>query len=95
MPYSKVLEKKYGDKIDFIYLSFDKSNFSWLRKMRALNIQKNSYLLDNNFNSNFATYFGISSIPRYILIDKEGKLLLPNAPRPSEKKLNDELLKLF
>ncbi len=93
MPYSKDLENKYGDKIDFIYISFDKSNFSWLKKMRALYIQKNSYLLENNFTSNFANYFGISSIPRYILIDKTGKVQLPNAPRPSDPNLMDILEK--
>jgi thiol-disulfide isomerase/thioredoxin len=95
MPYSKEVEKKYSDRIDFIYLSFDKNNFSWRKKMRVLGLEKNSFLLDKNFTSSFAKYFNINSIPRYILIDKYGKISSANALRPSDKNLIDQLEKLL
>jgi len=34
-----------------------------------------------------ADKFGITGIPHYVLIDKNGKLISKNATRPSEKEL--------
>jgi len=96
MPYSTQLEKAYGDKITFIYLSFDKDKLSWQKKMKELSIQNNSYLVENNFGSPFARYFNVNSIPRYLLFDKTGKPVNANAPRPGDtatlKKILDNLV---
>ena len=85
MSYTEKLELKYADKMTFIYLSFDKDNKAWLMKMTDLNLNhQNNYMLIKNFQSNFALYFNITSIPRYILMDKEGKVISIKAPRPSD-----------
>ena len=44
---------------------------------------------DKSWNSNFITDYSIKGIPRFILIDPEGKIITPNAPRPSSPKLVD------
>jgi len=46
---------------------------------------------DNNWKSKFVTDYVISGIPRFILIDPEGKIVNANAPRPSDP----ELINLF
>jgi thiol-disulfide isomerase/thioredoxin len=97
MPFSRELEKQYSDKIDFIYLSFDKNQKVWLAKSQNLEMNKTSFLLTGNFNSKFAGHFDIISIPRYLIFDRNGKLFLANSPRPSKKeemkKLMEELIK--
>ena len=48
----------------------------------------------NDWNSDFVTNYGITGIPRFILIDPVGNIVDSNAPRPSSpdlKKLFDEL----
>ena len=87
MPFSFKIEKKYKDKIDFIYLSFDKDKNAWLRGQNALNISSGSYILMGDFKSNFALHFNINSIPRYLLFNKNGELVTDNAPRPSKLQL--------
>lgn len=94
MEKTKIFEKKYKDKIDFIFLSFDKDKNNWIRKIKQLQLnKKNCYLLKGNFKSNFAQYFDISSIPRYIIINKERKIITANAVRPSQEVEFNKLLK--
>ena len=47
-------------------------------------------------NSDFMQKYIINGIPRFILLDREGKIVKADAPRPSDPqttKLFDELLK--
>lgn len=96
IPSSLILEKKYKEKIKFLYLSFDKDTTSWLKKLKSIDLPKgNSYILVKNFESMFALYFKINSIPRYLIMDRNGKVFNVNAPRPSKpelKKILDKLL---
>ncbi len=92
MPFEDEIKRQYGDKIDFIYLSFDKDKEKWLGKGSQLKLNKNSYLLDRNFKSDFAYFFNISSIPHYLIFDNKGKLITSNAPRPSQKSSLKEIL---
>lgn len=75
MPASQQLQKSYANKgINFAYISLDKNRIAWEKSMSRIGInpQANSYLLVNDFESGFAKEFKISSIPRYILIGKDG-----------------------
>lgn len=98
IPFSQSLEKKYNKKdIAFIYVSFDQSKANWLTGMDALNFAntENSYLHLNTIGSGIAKYYNTSSIPKYAVYDKKGKLVTVDAPRPSDpalKKLLDKLV---
>ena len=91
IPTTKKLQKKYQGKVDFIYLSFDKSLSKWKGKVKELKLQK-GFLLENNFKSDFARHFRITGIPRYILIGKNGSVIEEYAARPDNKKLLEQLL---
>jgi len=97
MKYSKELEEKYKNKIDFIYLSFDKNVEDWKNKSKELNIETNNFLILQNFKSGFANYFNLFSIPRYIIIGKGKTVIDANAPMPSKTesftKILDKLIK--
>ncbi|RDB05083.1 hypothetical protein DVG78_16085 [Runella aurantiaca] len=52
--------------------------------------------MPNAKQSEIAKQFNLSSIPRYVLIGKDGKVFSADAPRPGDPKLRklfDELLK--
>ncbi|NBB21706.1 redoxin family protein [Runella sp. CRIBMP] len=99
MPASHQLQQLYmGKEINFAFISLDKNRMAWEKSMTRIGInpENDSYILANNFESTFAKHFKISSIPRYILIGKDGKVISADAPRPSDPKLRqifDELLK--
>lgn len=72
-----------GEDVDFVYFSFDREQQKWQDFLQKEQLVGEHYLLSggrlaNEVNSRFQ----VSGIPRYILIDKEGKVANANAPRP-------------
>ena len=89
-PFLKKYENEYKDKpIKFITLSIDKEIDAkqWKQMLQRLTVKDNSYhfLLQNAENSPFRFFFNINNIPRYIVIDNEGKILNENFITPSNK----------
>ena len=96
IPSEKKLQGVYGDKIDFIYVSIDKSKKPWLDKLNTLAIKDdNNYLVKDPSTSNFMQYYEIVTIPRYLLFDKNGNKVETKELRPSNdgfKSLLDKLI---
>lgn len=94
LPHLKKLEKEYGEKdICFVSISCDKNKKAW-ETMVAKEELKGVQLIFGEDDS-FSKQYMITGIPRFILLDREGKILKANAPRPSSPataKLFDELL---
>lgn len=92
IPAFKSLQKKYENKdIYFVSISIDNlENINeWKKIIKEENMTGIQLILDNGWKSSFKTDYAISSIPRFILIDKTGKFIDVNAPRPSEKGVHE------
>ena len=90
IPFLKEVEKAYHDKnIEFVSVSLDteKAYETWKNMVTEKELSGIQLFADNHFLSDFAQNYGIQSIPRFILIDPEGKIVDSEAPRPSEPKL--------
>jgi len=48
-------------------------------------------MADNNWNSEFVKKYGIMGIPRFILLDTEGKIVSADTYRPSDPRLRELL----
>jgi thiol-disulfide isomerase/thioredoxin len=95
IPALKEVEKEYhGKNIEFVSISIDdKKDYEKWKKMVADKELKGIQLFaDNDWKSDFVKKYAIDGIPRFILIDTEGKIVNADAPRPSDAKLK-ELLK--
>jgi thiol-disulfide isomerase/thioredoxin len=97
MPAWQALREKYSaDKIAFLTLSVDKSVLTWHNRLYQLHGDSlTNYLLLNQENSVLAKQIGLTSIPRYLLYDQEGRLIDTDAPAPSDPKLGEILDKLL
>lgn len=92
MPYSKSLVSQYSmDEIVCIYLSLDEEESEWVRAVRELGLDENLNYRFANGNSDFIKHFNFTGIPRYMIIDKQGKVVQADAPRPSDSRLKDLL----
>ncbi|WP_299835672.1 TlpA disulfide reductase family protein [uncultured Tenacibaculum sp.] len=95
-PILKRLEQEYhGKNIEFISISVDKleNKEAWKKaikedEMSGLHLFAGATKEDFNFTKDYL----IKGLPRFILIDPDGKIVTSNAPRPSSYK---ELIKLF
>ncbi|MCA0233337.1 MAG: TlpA family protein disulfide reductase [Bacteroidetes bacterium] len=83
-----------NDKLGFIYISLDQNVVPWKKSAEKNGItEKSSFLLPGGTKSSLAKKFNIFSIPRYLLIDKEGIVLDANSLRPSDSKIVEYLNK--
>ena len=98
-PYSKELKRKFSKrqqkKIKFIYISIDNDHNKWKESLQKLDLEGEHFISPANHPKSAANYFQAFSIPRYILIDKNGNILNMNAKRPSDIAIYDELLQLL
>ncbi|GIZ15344.1 TlpA family protein disulfide reductase [Capnocytophaga catalasegens] len=98
IPYMKELEKEFhGKPIEFVSISIDdKNDYDKWREFIATNNLKGIQLFaDNSWKSQFAEDYVIKGIPRFILLDKEGKIINADALRPSDPATKDLLYNLL
>ncbi len=72
-----------NDKIAFVSISVDTDRQKWHKKLDADKPQWAQYVSDKSLSENVTLQFGISGIPRFIILDPTGKIVMPDAPRPS------------
>lgn len=92
MPFSVKLQKEFaGKNISFLFLSLDGSATQWETAAGDYNFMNNgnSFLVTGNFQSPFVKKHRIRTIPRYILMSNDGKIIDDDAPRPGEPKLRE------
>lgn len=88
MPFAQKLKQKFNnDKVVFICISIDENTVDWLKASQAEGLKHNNFLLMNTDNSPFLKEYKVFGIPRYFLLNKDGKVISDDAPRPSEEAL--------
>jgi thiol-disulfide isomerase/thioredoxin len=93
-PYSKQMQEKLTEKqkkkIVFLNISVDESKDAWRKAIKELSLEG-----VNGWSPELATKLRIDSIPRYMLLDREGNVLKISAPRPSNPDTITELIHLI
>ena len=92
MPALKELVKEYANKdIEFVSISIDSKNDyeKWRKMVPEKNVGGLQLYDSEGLNSSFMKAFSVSLIPRFMMIDAEGKIITANAPRPSSKEVRE------
>ena len=93
IPYMKELEEKFKDRnIVFLGLSIDQDKSKWEEKVKEGGLSGIQLYLGQE--SDFQKKFKINGIPRFILLDMEGKIINSDMTRPSSPETADKLEKL-
>lgn len=69
--------------ITFLSISVDQDEEAWKAQLKRENPAWPQYRLTPDENKKFSQALAINGIPRFILIGADGKLINPDAPRPS------------
>lgn len=96
--FSKKLQLDFNTKpITFILISVDDDELPWKKAIEKYKIYYlNSYRIPDFKNNQFTKSHIISALPRYMIFNKSGEVIISQAPNPSNPKIREifeELLK--
>lgn len=96
MPHSLKMQQHFkGKDVVFVYMSSDRDANAWKNSVKQLKLTGENYLVSGKVWNEYNTLFNVRYIPRYILIDKEGKIVNENAKRPSSFESIKDIEKLL
>ena len=79
MPEVKKLNQTYGNEVVFVNLSFDKTVEKWIEGIDKYQVEGENYFIGDNMKGTFGTSLDVNWIPRYLIVDKTGKIVLYRA----------------
>jgi len=94
-PLIKEMTAKYKNKnIVFISISVDDDREKWKKTLTNYQLEGIQLFANNGWESSVIKEYNINTIPRFILIDQNGKIINTDAPSPTKglSKLLDELI---
>jgi thiol-disulfide isomerase/thioredoxin len=94
VPFIKEMIANYeGKNIQVVSLSVDEEDAKdkWIKMIAEKELSWQQIRADKAWESDFIQAFAINSIPRFILLDPNGVVVDPDAPRPSSEKLTELL----
>ena len=84
IPHAKKLEEHFkGKPVTFLAVSIDETDEPWMAAMKKHKLGGVHTRVDGGWKAEPMTLYGVSGVPAYFLIDKEGKLANESEPRPS------------
>ncbi len=76
-----------GQKVQYLFLSVDDDKGRWKRAIKKHDIQGAHYLLDGGWKSDFGNFLRLDWIPRYVVVDPQGKVALFKAISADDPKI--------
>lgn len=93
IPYLEEVVKRFkgNDKLQFISISVDSDLDAWHKKLDNDKPEWPQYVLSEDEQKAFMSALGIQGIPRFILLDAEGRFIQNDAVRPSDDNIDQVL----
>ena len=89
----KLAERMKGvDGLEFVSISTDTDVDAWKAKLAKDNPAWPQYILPADQGDRFLASLNINGIPRFLIISPQGLLLMPEAPMPSDPKVDQTIL---
>lgn len=93
MPKVKELQEKYTD-VTYLFISMDKNYEAWKKGIEKYDVQGEHYLTSDGMKGVFGKSINLDWIPRYMIVDKTGKIALFKVIEADDPKLLETLEKL-
>jgi thiol-disulfide isomerase/thioredoxin len=93
MPELKKLQTK-NPNVSYVFLSMDKSTEKWKAGIEKHELNGLHFMANDGTKGVFGSAIDLDWIPRYIIIDKTGKIVLYRAIETDFDNINEELKKL-
>ena len=74
-----------GKDVSYVYICGSGEKEKWKKCIKVYDLKGDHYYVDDEVYEKLGNKFNISAIPRYMIMNKEGKMVDKDAPRPSQK----------
>lgn len=93
MPKLKELQANHPD-VAYLFISMDKTADKWKAGIEKHQLNGGHFMANDQMKGVFAKAVDVDWIPRYIIVDKTGKIVLYRAIETDFEKINETLLSL-
>lgn len=77
-------QQEENSEVAYLYLSLDRDLDSWKEGVKRLKLKGQHYFMKSGWEGSFGNFLGLSWIPRYLLIDEEGKIVVFNKTKVTD-----------
>ncbi|GGF74628.1 TlpA family protein disulfide reductase [Wenyingzhuangia marina] len=90
LPKLKKLQEKHPNA-NYVFISLDKNQTDWKKGINRFSIKGDHYYVEGGWKSIFAKNIDLDWIPRYIVIDETGKVLIYRAIEADDSRITNVL----
>lgn len=90
MPTVKKIQQDHPD-VSYVFLSLDRDQEAWKKGIKKYQVQGEHYFMQSGWKGPFGDFLDLDWIPRYMIVDKTGKIILYNAEKASDKRITQNL----
>lgn len=77
--------------MNYVFISLDKNETSWKKGIKRYRIKGDHYYVEGGWKSIFAKNIDLDWIPRYLLIDENGKIVIYRAIEANDDRITNVL----
>ncbi len=77
--------------VAYVFLSLDRNQPDWKAGVLRLKIAGDHYFMQSGWEGKTGKFLGLNWIPRYLVIDEAGKILVFNATKATDKLIRQSL----
>lgn len=80
--------QKENSEINYVFLSVDHSYHDWKRGLENIKVKGNHYYIPKKGKGQLGAFLKLKTIPRFLILDKNGEILLYKSSSVSERLKN-------
>lgn len=90
LPNLKALQSEFTE-VSYVFLSMDKTQKSWKNGIKKYDINGEHYFMPSGWDSPFSDFVDLDWVPRYMVVDAEGRITLFRAIKANDPKIKEQL----
>jgi len=90
---NELMKKTKKGKVNYIFISIEEDNNKWKSAITKHGMQGAHYRMTSGWSNPLTNYISLDWVPRYVVIDKDGKIIMPKAVNTDNLEFTEKLLK--
>ena len=91
LPELKKLQKETKN-VDYVFLSLDRTTDRWKKAVESLAMEGDHYFITEGWENPLTNYINLDWIPRYMILDEEGRVINAKTIKATDRKFRKQLL---